>query len=793
MAAERVTRQGVEVLGGSEGEARVSRQILEVLHKGDSKARASRQILEVLRNGDSNARVTRQLVEVLQNIPPMRATRTYVSVLGGPPSYMRTTRVYVSALGAPENMPRVAQQFIDVLGQYPQEPGPRIAQQYIEVLASPIGSAVIEMAADDTLSFGEGIDVELGVAQATDTLSLSDVAEGSRVQSAAVSDSLSLSDVAVGAFIHTSLSMDTLALDDAALRESVKLVVSTLSLSDEAIVERINCLSDSLFLSDAADLDAIYTRALVDALGLSDEADIDLAKRCRGLDSLAGIADTAAFEVIKPVHDTLALDDRAVVDRIYTTDDTLPLTDVASLQVVYDRTVLDTLVLSDAAEEVIYRGQDALSITDVADADWVLRKRAYDVLTLSDAGEGIRRKTGIAGDTLSLTDTAGYVYGAVDDLSLSDTAAAVQTLVGLDTLSLSDIASAVTNRVGATSSLVDLADEAGCEGIYNRHTGDSLLRLSDTATVVGPRYVAAEDDLQEVYQEYDSGTGEFYDYLLGLQDSATVVVLRDEPLPATDSLSLGERTVGIRIRADALPGVAEDALTLTDTAWSSLTPEGVDALTLTETAAPVLSKLFRDSLNLCDAATYQIVRVLVVADTLALGEAVAWYNPYANVEWVYHPFVGGGTGGPTPPPGELVGVELPVPGITDSFKLVHPPVGPFTDTLVLRAPKFGNRDRLQMNRISRETRGGTLIVFADPIWPKIQALSVQFEGLTWDEASGLLEFMEDHLGQEIGLLDWEHRYWVGVVVSTTDPVVHDGKHGYSASFEFEGELSAYSP
>jgi len=139
---------------------------------------------------------------------------------------MRTTRVYVSALSAPENMPRVAQQFIDVLGQYPQEPGPRVAQQYIEVLGSPIGSAVIEMAVDDTLSFGEEINVELGMAQATDTLSLSDVAEGSRVQTAAVSDSLSLSDVAVGAFIHTSLSTDTLALDDAALRETLPLPIS---------------------------------------------------------------------------------------------------------------------------------------------------------------------------------------------------------------------------------------------------------------------------------------------------------------------------------------------------------------------------------------------------------------------------------------------------------------------------------------------------------------------------------------------------------------------------------------
>jgi len=113
---------------------------------------------------------------------------------------------------------------------------------------------------------------------------------------------------------------------------------------------------------------------------------------------------------------------------------------------------------------------------------------------------------------------------------------------------------------------------------------------------------------------------------------------------------------------------------------------------------------------------------------------------------------------------------------------------------VLRAPNLGNRDRFQMNRISRETRGGTLVVFADSMWPKIQTLVLDFSGLTWAEVSGLNTFMDDHLGQEIGMIDWEHRFWSGVITKLDDPIVQDGRGcKYSVGFEFEGELAEYLP
>jgi len=55
------------------------------------------------------------------------------------------------------------------------------------------------------------------------------------------------------------------------------------------------------------------------------------------------------------------------------------------------------------------------------------------------------------------------------------------------------------------------------------------------------------------------------------------------------------------------------------------------------------------------------------------------------------------------------------------------------------------------------------------------------------QAQGLLTFMDTYLGQEIRLIDWEDRVWVGVITNPSDPIVQDGPGcQMTASFEFEG-------
>ena len=97
----------------------------------------------------------------------------------------------------------------------------------------------------------------------------------------------------------------------------------------------------------------------------------------------------------------------------------------------------------------------------------------------------------------------------------------------------------------------------------------------------------------------------------------------------------------------------------------------------------------------------------------------------------------------------------PLPASAVRFELVS--LTDPTDNVVLRAPDFGNKDRLGFNRVLRETRGGTLIVFADPEWPKTQTLALNFSGLTQAEAgasclpgeSPLIDGRHDQLGRAV--------------------------------------------
>jgi len=181
-----------------------------------------------------------------------------------------------------------------------------------------------------------------------------------------------------------------------------------------------------------------------------------------------------------------------------------------------------------------------------------------------------------------------------------------------------------------------------------------------------------------------------------------------------------------------------------------------------------------------------------VESSIALTQSAAYWIDVSSVLYQYHPFIGAGASdAPSPPPSVLAG---PLDGIMAPFQLVHPATGQVTDFVTLRTPNLGNKDRLSFNRVLRETRGGTLIVYADPMWPKIQTLVLSFSGLGQNEARELLAFFDGHLGQEIGLIDWKKRYWRGVVVTPDEPIVEDSRGSFSASFQFEGELDeTWSP
>jgi hypothetical protein len=316
-------------------------------------------------------------------------------------------------------------------------------------------------------------------------------------------------------------------------------------------------------------------------------------------------------------------------------------------------------------------------------------------------------------------------------------------------------------------------------------TASSQLDLVQAVDVQKPIRVSAENDLIEKDWLWDDDAGEVTLQDIGLRQSASVIV---SGIQSVEHLLSFRETVGLtHVKASGTSVSASSSLTLTQEARLSETAFAGNIINLTQAAQGWAGRPCDSQLELTQEATVQAGRAFSSTSTLELRHAAAYTLIIASSPCQYSPFIGESTdpNSPTPPSETLQG---PMAGIQVPFQLVYPSVGVVTDSISLKTPNLGNLDRLAFNRIQRETRGGTLIIYADPIWPKIETMVVSFSGLKRVEAQGLLTFMNDHLGQEVGLIDWEHRYWRGVIVSPDEPMVEDSFDSYTAGFEFQGEL-----
>jgi len=838
--ALRVTQQFAEVATGNftASDLRVTSQWIDVVASGydfEPDLRVTSQWAEVIAAGydfEPELRIAAQWIEVcvhnvhrgftsqLGTIKSSLAGSTLI--LGMPVSV--TPGVFIPTLtgrlGSSSSILGRTMQIGDPANQYvepePLPTGPTGMLATINTLPGlyfQLGVLAVEVTfyyvdAVDALVLGEEVLVtgEFGVT-ASDTLSFTEVVR--RIYEVSASDSVALNDQAVGEYVRPAI--DTLVLIDEAIAdvEVTRSVTDTLVLSGTATVvaEVFRSATDSLTLDDEATVSRIMIGEGIDWLVLSDQAN-----RIQSASDTLVLSDVATVDLILGVSDSLTLSDSATCVTVFsrTSSDTLVLADSTipgfvaeraasdTLSLVdaavgdYCRVAEDTLVLEDEADfELVRLIADTLVLTDEATFIIVRGVDAYDTLILIDDANLEREIDVSASDALSLADQAGLLHDATDTLVITDTATADYSKVAYDELLyLTDVAEGVRDRVDALDMLA-LTDVASYNIVRNVSARDYITTLAEHAWP-GFQRVTASDALQTEHIEVDPATLEETVFYVGLQDTAQTSVTYSDPKEAEDHLSFGEQAVAIKILAAAIAASASDSLSLSDEARTNITPTASDDLTVIDTAEAVTTKLLADSLSLSDSATCNVIRNLEASDSIVLSESVLWYNRLEDYLYEYHPFAGSGpSSAPTPPPLELDG---PIPGITVPFQLVYPVTGPFSDTLTLRAPNLGNRDKLQMSRVSRETRGGTLIVYADPMWPVIQTLVLDFSGLTQAEASGLHTFMNAHLGLEIGMLDWEHRFWRGIITDLSKPVVQDGRGcKYSVGFEFEGEMATYDP
>lgn len=210
----------------------------------------------------------------------------------------------------------------------------------------------------------------------------------------------------------------------------------------------------------------------------------------------------------------------------------------------------------------------------------------------------------------------------------------------------------------------------------------------------------------------------------------------------------------------------------------------VDTLNLTQIVAFGFAVEAENTLNLTDEFQVQGLWVRAITHALGIGHALTWMEDTPCKRKQYTPFQGEYTTSldVAPPYNTLTAART---SKTDRFVLYT--IGRATE-VVLRAPELDNRDRNAYTRISNETRGGKLIVYSDPIWPKVRTLAVTITGLKETEIDTLQTFLQDTLGQLIGLEDWEGNEWQGFITQPDEVATQDGKERWTVSFEFEGEM-----
>jgi hypothetical protein len=145
----------------------------------------------------------------------------------------------------------------------------------------------------------------------------------------------------------------------------------------------------------------------------------------------------------------------------------------------------------------------------------------------------------------------------------------------------------------------------------------------------------------------------------------------------------------------------------------------------------------------------------------------------------YTPFVGTGSF-PTTPPTVVR---------RSTILFTYPYVTP-TWSLELRMPNFDTTEQFENRKINRRSRGGTLQIFRDAIWPVAERLILAFDHLSQENVTDLFEFIKISLGKEIGYLDFESRQRKGIIITPSMQVNEPVRSpcNFSVSLEFEGTL-----
>jgi hypothetical protein len=109
-------------------------------------------------------------------------------------------------------------------------------------------------------------------------------------------------------------------------------------------------------------------------------------------------------------------------------------------------------------------------------------------------------------------------------------------------------------------------------------------------------------------------------------------------------------------------------------------------------------------------------------------------------------------------------------------------------SIVLKAPEFGNQNKVVHGRVQRRNRANILTVFRPDYWPQSEPLNYRFI-LTDTEKAALIVFLKDNVGELITVTDHENQVYIDCfLVNTPVEFTHLNNCLFQTELEFEQML-----
>ena len=336
--------------------------------------------------------------------------------------------------------------------------------------------------------------------------------------------------------------------------------------------------------------------------------------------------------------------------------------------------------------------------------------------------------------------------------------------------------------------------QAAASGLLTRTASNDLtLSQSVVATIPGPINLTASNSLTFIQTAAPglltrTASNEM---LLTQTHNGTRIRANGTTLTASSAIIFSQINNRVRIKASGISLTASDTLTFTQRAIFPVVLTAGNSITFTHSNASNVGKSGQNTITFTQAVSMNVIRGLTASNTLSLGQSFTFLHERngvpispivgddCDITQHYAPLSGGGS--------SLVRSLPPALSKHNDVFFYSPSTAKCnpTESLTLRTPNFGDRDRNQSNRINRESRGGALTIFRDPKWPSQRTLVMDFSAIKDSEVDALLLFLENTLGQIVGFRDWQGRQWTGVIVTPDAAVTRTGPDRNDIALELE--------